>query len=220
MNKIAKLSLTSEEKRIFSQLNSPIKIQDYLEALPINFEKGGETCLSPRLVIRHQTAHCFEGALFAAAAFMFHGQKPLLLDLKTIDGDFEHVVALFRQGKSWGAISKTNHAVLRYREPVYKSVRELAMSFFNEYFLDNGKKTMRSFSGAFSLSRYHPADWITSEKPLWFIDQALNASPHELVFRGGKLPRLRRADPVEIEAGKLTTWPKSVTKKPQKRIKS
>ncbi|MEK9173622.1 MAG: hypothetical protein AAB594_03580 [Patescibacteria group bacterium] len=207
------LKLTQEEKKVFGTLNSPLKIQDYLEALPINFEKGGETCMSPRLVIREQKAHCFEGALLAAATLMFHGQKPLLLDLKTTVGDFDHVVALFRNGRFWGSISKTNHAVLRYREPVYISVRELAMSFFHEYFLDNGKKTMRSFSNAFNLNRYHGEDWVTSEKPLWFIDKALDAYPHKPVFPGGKTTELRRADPVEIRAGKMTTWRKSVTKK-------
>ncbi|TSC82568.1 MAG: hypothetical protein G01um101420_235 [Parcubacteria group bacterium Gr01-1014_20] len=201
-----KLQLTSEEKRIFGKLNSPMKIQDYLETIPINFEKRGETCMSPRLVVRGQKAHCFEGALFAAAALLFHGQNPLLLDLKTIDGDFDHVVALFRKGKFWGSISKTNHAVLRYREPVYKSVRELAMSFFHEYFLNNGKKTMRSFSNAFNLNRYQIKDWVISEKPLWFIDKDLDISPHHPIFPGRKTIELRKADPVEIRAGKLTTW--------------
>lgn len=203
-----KFELTAIEKKIFSKLDSPSKIQDYLESLTINFEKGGKTCMSPRLVIRERKAHCFEGALFAAAALMFHGQKPLLLDLRSIDRDDDHVVALFRRGRFWGSISKTNHAVLRYREAVYKSVRELAMSFFHEYFLDSGQKTMRSFSNAFNLNRYRREEWVTPEEPLWFIADDLDASRHQPIFPGNRKIRLRKADPVEIRAGQLVAWRK------------
>src|SRR3989344_8386310 len=119
-----KAVLSPPERTVFAALNSPKKIQDYLDTLPINFETAGETYMSPRRVIRNQTAHCFEGALLAAAAFSYHGQKPLLLDLVTIDRDEDHVVALFRENGLWGAISKTNHPILRYRDPVYKSIPE------------------------------------------------------------------------------------------------
>src|SRR3990167_915161 len=104
--------LTSAERRLFQKLNTPQKIQDYLDALPVNFERKGETYMSPRRVVRATTAHCFEGALFAAAVLAYHGQKPLLLDFRTIPSDEDHVVALFKQYSYWGAISKTNHAIL------------------------------------------------------------------------------------------------------------
>src|SRR3989338_9515056 len=114
--------LSPIERRIFVRLNSPRKIQDYLDTLSINFETAGETYMSPRRVIREKTAHCFEGALFACAAFAYHGHKPLLLDLVTIDRDEDHVVAIFKSpptgGGLWGAISKTNHPILRYGDPV------------------------------------------------------------------------------------------------------
>src|ERR1700733_9427348 len=131
-------------EKTLKKLSTPAKIQDFLNSLPFNFEKKGETCRSPKASIEADTAHCFEGALIAAAALSLRGQKPLLLDLKASGKDMDHVVALFKRDGKWGAISKTNHAVLRYREPVYASVRELAMSYFHEYFLPSGVKTLRS----------------------------------------------------------------------------
>lgn len=201
--------LNENELKIFRGLSTPKKIQDFLENMPINFEKDGGICLSPRLVLKKNKAHCMEGAMFAAAALFFHGRPPLLLDLKSADHDFDHVVALFRNPPTdkgrWGCISKTNHAVLRYREPVYRNIRELAMSFFHEYFTDDGKKTMKSFSGPFNLLRFG-YDWIISEKSLWHIADALDESRHYKILTGSKNIHLRRADRVEIEAGKLTQW--------------
>ena len=157
--------------------------------------------MSPRRVLREGKAHCIEGALFAAAVFLFHGQRPLLLDLKTNGEDDDHVLALFQWKTYWGAISKTNHAVLRYREPIYKTIRELALSCFHEYFTPKGKKVMVSYSRPFSLLRYRAEDWITSEKNLWHIPRDLDRSPHIKIIPRGL--RLRRADPLEIDAGNL-----------------
>ncbi|HYV33834.1 MAG TPA: hypothetical protein VE973_03220 [Candidatus Limnocylindria bacterium] len=153
---------TKQEINLFIKLNSPKKIQDYLNGLKFNFEKNGETCKSARFVIKTKSAHCMEGAMFAAAALEFNGHKPLIMDLRSVKHDFDHVVAVFKQFGYFGAISKTNHAVLRYREPVYKSIRELALSYFHEYFLNNGKKTLREYSDVFDLryfdksARLHP----------------------------------------------------------------
>src|SRR3989344_2594968 len=144
-----KMVLSPAERKVLAKLNSPQKIQDYLDTLPINFELQGETYMSPRRVIRNRIAHCFEAALFAAAAIAYHGQKPLLMDFQTIPDDEDHVVTLFKQNGYWGAISKTNHAILRYREPIYKSPRELAMSYFNEYTMYDGRKSMRAYSAPF-----------------------------------------------------------------------
>src|SRR3989344_4797858 len=135
--------------RTLKRLNTPEKIQDFINRLPFNFEKRGETYMSVARSLKTGRIHCFEGALIAAAALWIQGERPLLLDLKPDKSDIDHVVALFRRNGFWGAISKTNHAVLRYREPVYKSIRELAMSYFHEYFLNNGKKTLRSYSRPF-----------------------------------------------------------------------
>lgn len=126
--------LTKHEETLLRKLKTPALIQDYLDRLPINFESEGDTHYSPRVVLRKKTAHCIEGALLAATALWLQGKAPLLLDLKTKQHDDEHVVALFKDGTYWGAISKTNHGVLRYRDPIYKTVRELALSYYHEYF--------------------------------------------------------------------------------------
>jgi hypothetical protein len=196
---------TTKEQAVIARLSTPAKIQDYLNALSINFEPDGDTCRSPREVLRTKRAHCLEGALFAAAVLWYHGQQPLLLDLKAAAHDYDHVVTLFKQHGRWGAISKTNHAVLRYREPVYATVRELALSYFHEYFDHSGKKTLRSFSRPFSLKRFGTS-WITDSDDLWEIGAALDGATHTPIAPPSQLKKLRLADPLEIEAGKLTEY--------------
>ena len=203
---LSKTDLTTEELDILRSLSTPEKIQDYLDTLPVNFEKKRETCMSPRRVLREQKAHCIEGAMVAAVAFWLHGEKPLLLDLKTLKGDDDHVVALYKRGGCWGAVSKTNHTTLRFRDPIYRTVRELAASYFHEYFLNsNGLKTLRSHSGAFNLSRFG-TEWITSEEELWDIAAALDDAPHFKLFPAGNSRYIRKADAMERKAGELTEW--------------
>lgn len=199
--------LNSEEFAIFGKLNTPKKIQDFLEKIPINFDHKKDTCMSPRLVLRKNRAHCIEGAMLAAAALWFHGEKPLLLDLSAADRDFDHVVTLFRRGGYWGAISKTNHAVLRYREPVYKTIRELALSYFHEYFDDSGRKNLREFSTPFDLKKFGTG-WITAEKNLWRIAEALCDCPHQKIASRTTIASFRRADPIEIRAGRIVQYKK------------
>lgn len=201
--------LDSGELRILRRLSTPQKVQDFLNSLPFNFEKEGETYNSPRVVLREGRAHCFEGALLAAAAFWVNGEKPFILDLKTSGlPDSDHVVALYRKFGCWGAVSKTNHAVLRYREPVYRSVRELTMSYFHEYFLNNGQKTLRSFSKPMDLRKFLKRGWLTSEEKLDYLVEALDASPHSEILTPVMVRNLRKADKVEIKAGKIIEWDK------------
>jgi len=199
-----KPALTKEEKKLFRKLNTPAKIQDFLETIPINFEQKGETLYSPRQMLKNRKAHCMEGALFASAVFQFHGKTPFLLHLKTAENDFDHVIAPFKIENCWGAISKTNHACLRYREPVYKSIRELVISYFHEYFINKtGQKTLREFSNLLDLSKYNSKNWVTSEKDLWYIDRALDKIPHHKILTSIMTKSLRPADPIEIKAGKI-----------------
>lgn len=186
-----------------SKLDTPEKIQDFLNKLPFNFEEKGETYMSPARALEVGKAHCFEGALIATLALEMHGHKPLLLDLKTtLDRDIDHVVALFKQDGYWGAISKTNHAVLRYREPIYKTIRELALSYFHEYFLNNGEKTLRSYSKPFDLSKCG-IDWKGSEKNLFKLVETLDKSPHTQILNKKQIKNLRKADKIEIQTGKI-----------------
>src|SRR3990167_9477123 len=170
--------LSRVEKKLFRSLSTPAKIQNYLNTIRINV---AETCYSPRQVLKRRTAHCLEGAIFAAAVLWSHGERPLLLDLRSATNDDDHVVALYQRHQHWGALSQTNHAVLRYREPVYWTVRELAMSYFHEYFLDNGKKTLLSYSTPLDLRRFRTKHWMTAENDLWYIATALDDQPHHLI---------------------------------------
>jgi len=194
-----------KEFKIFKKLTSPQKIQDFLDGIPMNFEKRGEEHKSPLMTLRRNNAHCIEGALLAAAALWYNGKKPLLLDLKTSQDDEDHVVALFKDGSRWGAISKTNHAVLRYRDPIYISVRELAASYFNEYFLDSRKKTLRSYSAPFELLK-HDDSWLTTDKNLWNISDALDEAKHFPLFGKNLEHKLRQSDQIEIKAGDIAEW--------------
>ena len=198
--------LTPPERRLFQKLSTPQKIQAYLDTLPVNFEASGETYMSPRRVIRAKTAHCFEGALLAATALAYHGKRPLLLDFRTIPADEDHVVTLFRQNGYWGAISKTNHAILRYRDPVYRTVRELAMSFFHEYLMWDGKKSLRAFSGPFDLSKIAPERWVTADKELFWLVEALDKTRHFPTVPKKNLRLLRKAYKIELRAMKLVEW--------------
>ena len=200
--------LTQEELKIFKKLSTPQKIQDYLDTIPRNFEKKGHTCYSARMVLREQKAHCIEGAFFAATALLINGEKPLLMDFQTTPEDEDHVVALFRQNGYWGALSKTNHPVLRYRDPIYKTPREIALTYFHEYFMvSNGKKTLRAYSKPFSLLPYAPR-FITSEERLWDIAEELDDSPHFKLVPKINMRLLRPASEIERQSFYLSEWKK------------
>ncbi|MGP1678045.1 MAG: hypothetical protein ACTS6J_12920 [Burkholderiales bacterium] len=196
------LGLTKAEFAILRRLSTPEKIQAYLDAIPQNFEIGGETCLSVREALRQRRALCIEGALIAAAALWVHGEPPLLMDLKA-HRDSDHVVTLFRRNGCWGAISKTNHPILRWRDPVYRSLRELAMSYFHEYCNKRNQKTLRSYSAAFDLRRLDPATWVTQKKSCWDLGWAVDAARHYPLITKKQSKLLRLRDSLERDAQKL-----------------
>jgi hypothetical protein len=205
VNRPEPATVAAPEFRVLKRLTSPRKIQDFLETIPINFERRGETCTSPLVTLRRNKAHCMEGALVAALALWMHGHPPLILDLKTSDDDVDHLVTVFQIRGFWGGITKTNHAVLRYREPIFRDLRELAVSYFHEYFLGTGRKTLRAYSEPFDLRDYRRG-WITREDDLWDLETAIDRSPHHRILNRSQAAGLRNADPIEIKAGKLTQW--------------
>ncbi len=202
--------LSPREHAVLKKLSTPNKVQDYLDALPQNFsKKPGETCRSVRRILSDKKAYCFEGAVLAAAALAYHGREPLLMDLQTTNEDEDHVVALFKEDGLWGAISKTNNPVLRWRDPVYKTVRELAMSYFHEYFLyKNGEKTLRAYSKPFNLSHYTPERWVTAKESLDWLAEEMDASPHLPVVPKRFIKKLRRASVLERKVLDLEEWDK------------
>jgi hypothetical protein len=177
----------------------------------MNWEKGGETLYSPKNVLAHKKAHCFEGALLAAAALWIHGEPPRIMNLSARmgRGDVDHVVALYRRGGRWGAVSKTNHASIRFRDPAYKTLRELALSYFHEWFLNStGEKTLECYSRPLDLSR-KGAYWVAAEDDLWEFDEALSVATHYDLIPKGNWRYVRRADPMELAAGRLEEWPET-----------
>ncbi len=151
--------------RLMKPLSSPIKIQEYLDTIPYNTTKR---TLSPLLVMKERMAHCMDGGMFAASALRRLGYPPLIVDLAA-DNDDDHIIAVFREGNCWGAIAKSNTTVLRFREPVYRSLRELAMSYFEVYYNLNSEKTLRSYSKAMDLSQFDNRNWETTDEDLEFI---------------------------------------------------
>lgn len=198
--------LSAEHLKILSHLNTPQKIQDFLDALPQNDEKLGVTCMSPARVLREKKAHCIEGAMLAAVALWLQGEKPLIMSLKVSHGDDDHIVALYRINGYWGAISKTNHAVLRYRDPIYRTTRELALSYFHEYFLtSNGKKTMVGYSRPVNLKSFG-TKWVNAEEDLWELGNTIFNMPHIPVVPKENEKYLRNAHPLERDAASIKEW--------------
>ena len=205
------LGLTRAEYAVLSRLRTPERIQRFLYGLRQNFERDGETCHSVRVVLRDRRAHCIEGAMLAACALWIHGEPPLLLDLQAVH-DFDHVVALFRRNRRWGAISKTNGIGLRWRDPVYRSLRELAMSYLHEYYNKRDHKTLRTYSRPFDLRRVKPGLWVTAENGAWHLVDVLEATRHHKLMTRPQVRSLVRRDPFERMVGSLIQY-----RKPKKR---
>jgi len=193
-------TFSSAERAIFRRLNTPEKIQRYIDDLVYNKELDGETCRSPRRVLRDRTAHCMEGALFGAAAFAMLGDPPLLFDLEAVRDD-DHVLAIFQRRGHWGAVAKSNYSGLRYREPVYRTLRELAMSYFEHYYNLKREKSLRNYSGAVKLSRFDSIHWMTTEEDVWAIPEYLTTIRHTPLLRPGLAGNLGRVDDRLFAAG-------------------
>ena len=194
---------TPAERRVFRRLRTPARIQRFLDdEIAYNKEPGGATCYSPRLVLRHRAAHCMEGALCAAAALRQLGHPPLLLDLESIHDD-DHVLAIFKSRGHWGAIAKSNYSGLRYREPVYRTLRELVMSYFEHYFNLRREKTLRRYSNPVNLRRFDRQGWMTAEEDVWMIPEYLTEIAHRPVLPRALETRLGTVDARLFAAGKL-----------------
>jgi hypothetical protein len=199
------LGLTSAEFAVLRRLDSPQKIQQFLHGLQINWELEGDTCATVRTVLRTRQAHCIEAAMVAACAFWVHGHPPLLLDLRA-EQDFDHVVALYRRHGCWGALSKTNGIALRSRDPVYRTLRELAMSYFHEYCNRRNRKTLREYSLPYDLRRVEPRLWVSGEEGAWHVSEALDRVRHFSLVNGHHLNGVTGRDPFERRAAALSQF--------------
>ena len=205
-----KLGLSAEHARLLARYSTPEDIQDFISSIPINREKGGASCMSVTQTLKSRRAHCIEGALVAATAMYMAGYPPLLMDMQA-QGDDDHIITLFRSGKNWGAISKSNMVWLRWRDPVYKDLRELAMSYFHEY-VNKKKKTLRNYSVPFDLRKLSTDQWITSDG-CWDLAWDIDQSRHYKLITPAQAKKLKLRDKVELKAGKIYQFKKPKRKK-------
>jgi hypothetical protein len=192
-------AFTSAELRKLRSLKNPHGIQRFLDDMPYHV---ATTAWSPRRVLRDNTSHCFEGALFAAAALRVNGHPPLILDLEA-DHDTDHVIAIYRIRGHWGAVAKSNFTGCRYREPVYRSLRELALSYFDVYFNLRGERTLRTFSRPVNMARFDRHHWTTTEEHLWYVAEYLFTIRHHRLFTSTMVKNLHRLDDRSFRAGRL-----------------
>jgi hypothetical protein len=190
--------LSAKDVRTLRSLNTPVKIQKFIDALTYQY---ADTAGSPQRVLRDRAGHCLEGALLAAAAFRINGRPPLVMDLEGVRDD-DHVVTLYRERGLWGAVAKSNYAGLRFRAPVYRTLRELAMSYFEHYYNLRGERTLRAYSVAVNLARLDSKNWMTSEEEVWCVPEALIAARHFELFPDKVARDLPRLDRRSFEAGR------------------
>jgi hypothetical protein len=181
---------TPKELRKLRSMKNPYGIQKFLDAIPYHLE---DTAWSPRKVLAEQTAHCLEGAIFAAAALRANGYPPLLLDFEA-EHDTDHVIAIFRENGGWGAIAKSNYSGCRWREPIHRTLRELALTYFNLYCNLRRERTLRRHSGPVNLKRFDRQQWMTTEKPVWFIVYHLFEIKHYSLITPAQAKHLHRVD--------------------------
>ena len=201
----ADLGLSGAMATRLAGLRTPERIQDFVSQLRWNYQSDGPTALSVVEVLRHGHAHCIEGAFVAACALWLNGDPPLLIDLGAARGDVDHVMALFRRGRSWGAISKSNSPFLRYRDPIYRSLRELAISFFPQY-VKLRRKTLRTYSIPVDLRRHDPELWVTRRGFCHEMVDVLTGAKHFDILPADSQASLRPIDEIEARANTLRDY--------------
>lgn len=195
--------LTPANVRTLRALKTPKRIQQFVDGLTYQY---ADTAGSPQRTLRERKGHCLEGALVAAAALRLHGHPPLLMDLEAVHDD-DHVLAIYRERGLWGSIAKSNFAGLRSRKPVYRTLRELAMSYFEHYYNLRGEHTLRAYSRPVNLARLDGKQWMTSEEDVWCVPELLIAARHFPIAPDKVMRALPRLDRRSFEAG-MHGWTK------------
>ena len=199
---------TPRERRILDRLDTPPKLQRFVEELPYDPDGGFK---SPRISLRDHQAQCYSGALLAAAALRYHGDPPLLVDL-SVENDDEHVIAVFKKRDHWGAVSKSNYSTLGYREPMYRTIKELVLSYFEGYFNKKGDKTLRGFTRPLNLEKFDDLNWMVSEEYVQEIEDVLTSMHHYPLLTKAMKRSLAKTSPRLLKAGLLGSNPKGLFK--------
>ena len=195
--------------RILRPLTSPARIQAFLDELTYRPEDD-PGC--PRRVLEEEKANCFDGAVFAAAALRRIGRAPLLLDMRAVRDD-DHVLAVFREGPHFGAVAKSNFVGLRFREAVHRTLRELVVSYFEDYFNVDGEKTLRSFSGLLDLRTFDRWHWTFRDEPMQRISDRLDALVHHPLLTRKMERGLAPVDTRSLRAGLIGARPEGLYRK-------
>jgi len=196
----------NQERRLLRKLRDPISIQNFLDSLSYDAKMDTR---SPRWVLKERSANCFEGAMFAAACLRNIGHPPLIVDLRAVNDD-DHVIAVFKTRGGWGSIAKSNFTTLRFREPVYRTLRELAMSYFDLYFNTLGDKTLRAYSIPLDLSKFDEGNWMTTEEDLEYIGDILDRSRHYPLIDGAQASDLSKVSEYLMKAGLIGSVPEGL----------
>lgn len=196
---------TPAERKLLRRLSSPYKIQEFLYS--IQYRNESIYCC-PRQVIADRKAHCFDSALFAAAALRELGYPPLIVDLRSSDDDDDHVIAVFKKDGCYGAIGKSNYVALAWREPIYRNIRELAISYFDFYFNLKGDLTLRAYSRPMDLHRFDRFNWTFDSTILERIAETLDFLPHFDLLSPKQVRALQKVDKRTLAAGSLGVDPR------------
>jgi hypothetical protein len=191
--------LNKKQLKVLSSLTDPWKIQQFLDSIPYSSE---EVYRSPASVLRDAKGHCFDGALFAAAALRRLGYAPLIVYMIAVRDD-DHLLAVYRRKGYWGTVAKSNCTGLRYREPIYCSLRELVMSYWEDYFNIEGEKTLRGYTVPIDLAQYDHLNWMTRDEHLEIIADGLDKRRKFKLLTEDMIANLAPVDKRSYEAGLL-----------------
>ena len=199
--------LTKPELKLFTKLTSPFKIQEFLDSIPYSDE---ECYRCPRSVLQDRKAHCYDGAVFAAAALRMIGYPPLLVDMLPNSRDDDHILAIFRRNNRWGAVAKSNFSGLRFREPVYRGLRELIMSYFELYYNIAGEKTLLGYTAPLNLNRFDKLNWLLNDEAMDAIAKALDGIRKYKIITPAMSRQLSAVDKRSYHAGLLGVYQKGL----------
>lgn len=209
MDRIFHETFSKSELAVFQSLTTPLKIQEFLWKLPYSAD---DCYRSARSVLRDRTAHCFDGALFASAALRRIGFLPLLVDLLPNGRDDDHVLALFKVNGHWGAVAKSNFAGLTYREAIHKTLRELVLSYFEQFYNVAKEKTLRAYTVPVNLKRLDTINWMGSDDHLDDVADALERARKVKLLTPAMIRRLATVDDRSYRAGLMGSNPDGLFK--------
>jgi len=209
-------ALTQSERRIIDRLTTPIRVQTFLDKLPYSVASDYRC---PLRVLRDRMGHCFDGALFGAAAMRRLGHPPLIVNMVANDRDDDHMLALYRRDGHWGAVAKSNFAGLRFREPVYRTLHELVMSYFEQFYNVERKKTLRNYTVPLNLKAFDKFGWMTHDGPLERIGKRLDEIRKVHLLTRRMIASLSLVDERSYRAGLLGADQAFLYQPPQKRAK-